>query len=133
MKKRLFWLGLSAGALFLGALLYSFFRQDTYIGKLVAKIFLLDVSVTNSMQGFFAWYFPDCLWAFSLTCTLFSITLPQGRQQVVWCVVSLAWGILWEVLQLVSVVSGTADLWDVIMYIIAVFSAAMINILKRGK
>ncbi len=133
MTKRIFWLCAGAVSLTAGAFLYGIFRQDTYIGKLLAGFGFPGAAAQGPLPGFFSWYFPDFLWMFSLTCTVFAILLPNGKALLFWCGVCCVWGILWEVLQLLSAVSGTADWWDVCMYIIAVFTAGMINHLKRGK
>ena len=132
MKKRVFWLALMLVSLLLGVLLYGIYRQDTYIGKLFAGSLPDCDSAENWLSAFLSWYFPDFLWAFSLSCALFAIYLPKGKVAVMLSGISCAWGILWECLQRVHIVSGTADLWDVVLYIMAVISAFMINILKRG-
>lgn len=132
MKKRLFWLIFSAAALFAGAMLYGLCRPDTYIGSFLGAIVSLRISADAPLYGFLSWYFPDYFWMLSLTGTLFAIYLPKGKEAVFLCGISCVWGILWEVGQKLGVVTGTADLWDVCMYIMAVLSAAMINILKRG-
>ena len=132
MKKRLFWLIISAAALFAGALLYGLCRPDTYIGSFLGAIVSLRISADVPLYGFLSWYFPDYLWMLSLTSALFAVYLPKGKGMMLLGGVSCAWGILWEVGQQLKVVTGTADLWDVCMYIMAVISAAMINILKRG-
>lgn len=132
MKKRLFWLSLSGTALLTGALLYGLCRQDTYIGAFLGELLPIRISPQNPLYGAFSWYIPDFLWMFSLTCTLFAVLLPKGKKQILWCVISCLWGILWELAQGTDLTAGTADLWDVFMYIMAVFSAAMINNLKRG-
>ena len=113
-------------ALAFGALLYGIYRQDTYIGEIIGNLISVSLPTDSSLAAFAAWYFPDYLWMFSMNCALFAIMLPKGKNVILWCSVALSFGVLWEVLQLSDLVSGTADLWDIFMYSMAAFSAAMI-------
>ena len=113
-------------ALAFGALLYGIYRQDTYIGEIIGNLIFVSLPTDSSLAAFAAWYFPDYLWMFSMNCALFAIMLPKGKNVILWCAVALFMGILWELLQLWDFVSGTADLWDIFMYSMAAFSAAMI-------
>lgn len=132
--KRFWWLLYSLLSLGIGALMYVFYRQDTYIGGLIGEIISVSLPIHDIFSAFAAWYFPDFLWMFSLTCALFSIMLPKGKNLLLWCCVAFFMGALWEFLQWRDVVSGTADWWDVILYSMAVILAAIIEILfKKGK
>lgn len=113
-------------ALAFGALLYGIYRQDTYIGEIIGNLISVSLPTDSSLAAFAAWYFPDYLWMFSMNCALFAIMLPKGRDVLLWCSVALSSGVLWEILQFYDLVSGTADLWDIFMYSMAAFSAAMI-------
>ena len=124
--ERFRWAIYSFLALAFGALLYGVYRQDTYIGGMISALISTSLPVDNWISAFAAWYFPDYLWAFSMNCALFAIMLPKGRGVLLWCSVALSSGVLWEILQFYDLVSGTADLWDIFMYSMAAFSAAMI-------
>ena len=113
--------------------MYGLCRTDTFVGDAMGVVLTLRMPREHLLYGFFAWYLPDFLWMFSLTCALFGIMLPRNSSIVIWSAVSFLWGVLWETAQWNGVVDGTGDLWDVLMYIMAVIAAALINNLKRGK
>ena len=126
MKKRLLWLAYCVTALAIGALMYGLFRQDTYVGKIVGKVIGTGLPITGWFSGLCAWYLPDYLWVFSMTCALFSIMVPEGKQIILWSSLAFSMGLLWELLQISGAVSGTADLWDVLLYGFAALTAAII-------
>lgn len=126
--ERFRWIIYSFLALAFGAFLYGIYRQDTYIGGIIGNLTSVSLPVDGFLSGFAAWYFPDYLWMLSMNCALFAVMLPKGKKVFLWCAVALSMGILWELLQLWGFVSGTADLWDILMYSMAVFSAAMIAV-----
>ena len=127
MKKRLILLGGSLTALLAGALDYGLFRQDTYIGRLVAQ--LLNIGEIGFVCGFLAWYLPDYLWMLALSLAIFAVTEPRKKDLPVWAAVLALYGSGWELAQHIDLVSGTADWLDIIMYIMAVGSAVMIKLL----
>lgn len=134
MKKRFNWILYSFLSLGIGALLYGLYRQDTYIGKLIGNIVQISLPISSAFSALAAWYLPDYLWMFSLTCALFAIMLPKGKTLLIWGGVSFFAGAVWEALQRMQIVSGTADLWDVFLYSMAVLSAAIIEITnKKGE
>lgn len=124
--ERIRWMICSFFALGLGALLYGIYRQDTYIGGIISSVISISLPVNGFFSEVAAWYFPDCLWMFSMNCALFAVMLPKGKEVLLWCAVALFVGVLWETLQFFDFISGTADLWDILMYSMAAFSAAMI-------
>lgn len=129
MKKRLILLGGSLTALLAGALDYGFFRQDTHIGRLVAQLLGVEEEIRGRYYGILAWYLPDYLWMLALSLMIFAITDLQRYGVTVWSLVLMLYGCGWELAQYVGLVSGTADWLDVILYIMAVCTAVMINLL----
>lgn len=131
MPKRFKWSIISFTALLVGALDYMLYRQDTYIGAL---------SVFPAMPfhwgyGFFAYYFPDFLWAFSFIFGSFAILSPFKRNTVLCLLITVAYGCAWELAQHLDWISGTADWIDIGMYIAAAISAVIIKhyILRRDQ
>lgn len=129
MKKRLILLGGSLAALLAGALDYGIFRQDTYIGRMVAQLLSIDEKEVIFACGLLKWYLPDYFWMLALSLALFAVTNPQKKELAVWVAVLALYGSGWELAQHIGLVSGTADWLDVIMYIMAVGSAVMIKLL----
>lgn len=129
MRTRLKWSIFSIAALLIGALDYALYRQDTYIGA----IFPLPALPFHWGYDFFAYYFPDFLWALSLSFGLFAILAPNKNKTMLCSIITSAYGGFWELLQHIGLVSGTADWVDICMYITAVLTAVMIkySILRR--
>ena len=131
MNKRPIWILYSVLSLGAGALLYGLYRQDTHIGKFIGTVLGTPFPVNNIFSKLAAWFLPDYLWMFSLTCTLFAVMLPAEKGVLFWCCLAFFSGVLWEVMQWWDIVSGTADLWDILVYSIAVFSAAIIKVMSN--
>ncbi len=106
-------------SLLLGALLYLFFRESTYISKWFFEIF----PHLKTSSGFFflknnftKYYFADFLWSASFSSWLHIIVLPKPRGSVKCAIFTGIFGLCFEVMQKFDVISGTADFWDVILY-----------------
>lgn len=123
MPKRLKWSIVSICSLILGALDYMLYRQDTYIGSLS----IFPAMPYHRGYGFFAYHFPDFLWAFSLMFGLFAIFSPIQKNTISCLFITVAYGGLWELGQSLGLISGTADLIDVSMYVAAAISAVIIK------
>ena len=130
MSKRTVHILLSCTALALGGLIYVLFRRNTYIAVFLGRIPFLEL-----LQNIFAsaecnwlkFYLPDFLWSFSLCCSLLAVFVPDKQGIIHICCITFLCGALWEGLQLCSVISGTGDWWDVIMYLFASICCLLIN------
>lgn len=133
-RKRTKYLVLGSAVLLLGFVIYILFRENTHISKLVlAKI---DVSLIKEIFYFFdndfvKYYLPDFLWAFSLNCLLHAIYLPNVKVSIKCSLVAFLIGVLYEVFQCLNIVSGTGDLLDVLLYLLAVVTVLLIN--QKGR
>lgn len=118
-------------ALGFGLLLYVVFRPNTYIGRTMDSLVCMDkVRLICAVYAKDLWkfYLPDFLWAFSLGCCLIAIYNPGARGLFACSAVSFLCGSVWELLQYLNVVSGTADIHDVIMYFLASAICILINL-----
>lgn len=117
-------------ALVIGALIYILFRSDTYISKIASK-FLGIRNIQNRLSllnsNLIKYYLPDFLWAFSLACMLQVSLKELSFGRMVSGFVAIACGVIWECLQALDVISGTGDLWDVAMYLLAGLLSIYIN------
>lgn len=120
---------LGLAALFWGLLIYLLFRPNTHISRLVSSFFSLDVPKGFHLidNSFFKFYLADYLWAFSLTCWLRCIFIEEPKKTICIGVVSLT-GTLYEIMQLFGVVSGTGDIWDCLLYLLAGCTVNILNI-----
>ncbi len=126
MNKRIKMLLLCLLSLTLGVIIYTYNRSDTYIGNLVSE--LLNIKHKSEKQFIFlSYYIPDYLWAFSFCSGLFAIYPLRPKLGLWWGVTTFIYGALWEIMQYFSLVSGTFDIIDIIMYFIAASSVITIN------
>ena len=135
MTKRRMYLFLCASSLFLGALLYIIFRENSYIG--IAANHFAVISASRKIFAFLScnfvkFYLPDFLWCFSLCCGLFAIYLPTNRIAFICTFSAVSLGCIWELLQYVDFVSGTGDICDVLMYLLSGIVCTVINLLRSG-
>lgn len=134
MSNRVLFTVLGFVSLIIGGLIYVLFRETTYVAVIADSIFSIDrlrdcLSLLN--LGFTRYYLADFLWAFSLCCFLYSLYVPDFRKSVICSAVVFTLGMIWEILQAVNIISGTGDLIDILMYLMACITAIIIN-LKRG-
>lgn len=118
-------------SLIIGCLLYILFRPNTYIGRIFTGFGCVDTVrqiCSHYASDLFKFYLPDFLWAFSLGCGLISIQKPKIVGVVICSFCSFLCGFIWELLQYFHVISGTADIHDVIMYFLASAICIIINI-----
>lgn len=127
---------LSAAAITLGGLLYLIFRDRSYVTVLLGNRDWL-ISVRHSMQPLSCevvkYYIPDFLWAFSLACALRAVHGVGVQATVVCGMGAFLCGLIWELLQYAQIVSGTGDMLDVVMYLIAGLICILLNLKERRK
>ncbi len=118
MKQRLFCSIHAAIALFLGAASYVVLRDSTHLHKLLSFVVTMRHAV-SPVGLFVGGYLPDFLWGYSLAMALYAACLPTRRYAYVPAMLSVVCGFLWELLQRLAVVSGTGDIADCVLYILA--------------
>lgn len=121
-------------ALLLGALCYIFFREQTFLASYFTHFPVvreLREILFPLSSAFFRYYFPDFLWAFSLSCGLYVIYVPNRKEMLICSSVAVVCGVTWECLQYCGAISGTGDFFDVLMYISAGIIHARINLKER--
>ena len=130
MSKRIANILLSVISLTLGGLLYIVFRENSHFSGWFNGFILVEEIRTHFAvfsSAFLKYYFPDFLWGFSLACGFVAIYNPK-KQGVYLCgAISFTLGCVWEALQAFSVVSGTGDFFDIMMYLISSIACIMIN------
>lgn len=114
-----------------GCVVYIIFRPTTFVALIFDNILTVDIARDNLSFlscDFIKYYIPDLLWSFSLGCGLIAILNPKIKGVIYCCLVSLLYGCLWEILQYFQIVSGTFDIYDIVMYLLAAIIAVIINI-----
>ncbi len=119
-------------SLSLGGLIYVFYRENTYISNFVETLVNLSI-LRNTFSpfecNFIKYYFIDYLWALSLT-TALSTLFNSKRCILPICLFVCLLGFVWELLQLLNIISGSGDIADVFMYLTAITTAVIINFSK---
>lgn len=130
MKKLRFYLINVLFSLFCGLFIYIFFRRGTYINDFVNRICHIHVVEKETVIiHFLKYYFVDALWAYAMT-----FFLAIFVNEKVCFLTSSCVCILWELFQLFSIVKGTFDWIDIIMYLTAVIIAVLIIFFyKKGE
>lgn len=131
MQKRRINIALCCGSLIIGCIIYIVFRPDTYISDLFDNIIFIEklrITFSESNCNFLRFYLPDYLWCFSLSCGLIAILAHKLSDIFICVTVALMCGVVWELLQLLNITSGTYDYLDILMYLLATICVATINL-----
>lgn len=122
MSRRKMYILLSAVSLMLGVTIYILFRENSYIGIVFGRFSLILVAremLEWLSCDFLKFYLPDYLWGFSLCCGLHAIYTPERNGSVICTGIAILCGCAWEWMQYEEIVSGTGDICDVLMYLLA--------------
>lgn len=119
-----------------GLILYLLFRENTYIARIVTLVVPLQFlreKLHFIKCEFLQFYFPDYLWAFSLSCWLHIVL--NVRRHCTWCctMIVLCFGAVYELFQYLSLIEGTGDVVDVLLYLLAGLSVNIIYLKKEKK
>ena len=116
---------LSIISLVLGACVYVFFKEKSYLH--LAMVRLLGVPFGLHTDCVFVnHHLCDFLWAFSLACGLLFILGETKKVKLLCGGITVGYGAVWELLQFTHIASGTGDLWDVLSYFLASLLAIFI-------
>lgn len=123
-------------SLLLGFVLYLLFRENTYVSELFAWLpFIENVrQMTGGMEcDFLRFYFPDYLWGLSLGCFLQGVFDGSGKGAQMCALAAFSCGVVWEIMQWIGIVKGTADMLDVLMYFLAGVTCLIFNCKEKRK
>lgn len=115
--------------LFIGLLIYLFFRKNTYINLFFENVFFISLPYLYSDSVFcrvLTSWACDILWAYSLTFSLFFCFKSFINSLQITYILSVLFSIAFELLQLTSIIIGTFDVWDIILEIAAISLAVII-------
>lgn len=131
-NKRIILATISVSSLILGTLLYLFLNKEAYVSKLILTIVSVkDINYkSNIVLKILKNYGADFLWSVSFAFVVQMILWLRKRRVILLIFCSLL-GIVYELMQCSGVISGTADIVDVIVYILG--SLFAIIIIQGGK
>lgn len=125
MKNRLKMLTICVISLIIGLIIYIFLRPEAYISEITRTVLKIKLQPEKSLVPA-SFYLPDFLWSLSLCCGLYAI-YPLKRYTWLWGAITFLYGCLWELMQVLCVVSGTADTIDIFLYLTAAVTVVIIN------
>ena len=130
MKPRLLYLCIACLSLTLGGIYYLLFTCGTYLHSALYYLFpaTVDVFPISCNNGVVRYYLADFLWALSLCSFLLAIFIPKKKGKIIIGTAVALYGLLWELLQHFGIISGTGDLFDILMYLLAAFAVTIIKI-----
>ena len=115
-------------SLVVGAALYILFRQHTHVGALCGQwpeLRPIQDALEEGPWNLFRYYLPDMLWSVSLSCGMLAIFGTEKRW--IYGGSGFFFGCVWELLQWLGIVEGTADSLDVLMYLAGSFLCIIVN------
>ena len=115
-----------------GLFVYLIFRPNTYVTKFIFGIIPLEPAMTVKPE-WLKYYAGDFLWAFSLSCFIYAIYLPNIKRGLGCSGIVAFVGLSYELMQYFKVVPGTGDIVDVLFYLLAAIAVNIINYLRRKK
>ncbi len=111
----------AVSALCFGAGIYLLFRKNTHLNRWFGINGPLSDLPCRKLVNLLRYYLADAAWGYALTFSLASVT----RLSLA-VIGTVAWGMLWEILQQLKVVTGTFDLLDILAYLLSAAVAAAI-------
>jgi len=129
--KRLSCIVIAGVSLLLGLLVYLLFNQTTYLYiSLPDWLHFRQITIDNNiLNALLKNYCADLLWAISFTFVVQSILMIEPPKAYLLLFTSLL-GVVVEVMQLLNILNGTFDFYDILVY----FLGALISIfiIKTG-
>lgn len=135
MSKRILNALLGVSALVIGLGIYVFFKPNAVVSRLFDFAFVSELRsfLSPCDLPFIKYYFADFLWGFAFCCGLAFIFQPKGKELLLCGAGGIAFGAVWELLQWTGIMSGTGDICDIIMYLLAATAVMLINLKEKTK
>ena len=141
MQNRWIVLIISMTSLFLGVFIYLTTRSESiYITQLVSQLydgvvlqFIQDLFQFTNIPYWVVYSLPDGLWMFALILIILLLwDFKLNKDSLLWIVMAITTGILFEVLQGLNMIKGTYDIADLLLISIgAILPLSFIFIKKR--
>ncbi len=122
--------------LIIGMLIYCLASPDVIFVKYIDSFFGFSIDAREILTGdavrFIRNYLPDMMWGYSLVFALFYSMGGTRDSLGLLLFITVLFSVIMESLQLLPVITGTFDLYDMVVEIIAEFAAIFI-IKRRGQ
>tara|TARA_B100001059_G_scaffold143824_1_gene143734 strand:+ start:1072 stop:1467 length:396 start_codon:yes stop_codon:yes gene_type:complete len=106
-------------SLFLGLLIYLFFRPNNLIyNNFISFPIKLNIEANSIITNFLIYSLPNGLWSFSYAQLIFHIYKDFSSKIILLSSLMVFFGILIEILQYQGFVSGFFDLFDIFSYLL---------------
>ena len=131
MRRKVVVLIISIVLLVLGLLLYLLLNREAFVSRILLKIIPIQIEFSENIgTKILRGYGADFLWSVSFTMIIHLIIWTEKKSLGFLLFCSLL-GILYEIMQCFGITTGTADIVDVIVYILG--SLFAILIIQGGK
>lgn len=125
-------------SLFIGVMIYCFLRSGTFFHSFASDygITFPDYShIHFPFDDIIRYYLTDFLWLYSMEFGVLAVILPAMTHLPVYLGTLFSFSVIYEILQMTDIISGTGDIIDISVYLSATVVVAMIYIfsIKKGK
>ena len=136
-KQKIWWIGLHiAVPLIMGAVIYYLISPEVIFIKMFSTHGRiptpLKLNQSHVIYRFIRNYFLDMLWAYALMNTLIFLIGKSSSAIKISDSMAIIFTVILEGLQLTSFVSGTFDVWDIVVEIIGELFAVWMNNKRKG-
>lgn len=136
-KQKLWWIGLHiAVPLIMGAVIYYLISPEVIFIKMFSNhggiTTPLKLNQSHVIYRFIRNYFLDMLWAYALMNTLIFLIGKSSSTIKISVSIAVIFTVILEGVQLTSFVSGTFDVWDIMVEIIGELFAVWMNKKTKG-
>ena len=136
-KQKLWWIGLHiAVPLIMGAVIYYLISPEVIFIKMFSTHggipTPLKLIQSHVIYRFIRNYFLDMLWAYALMNTLIFLIGKSSSTMKISVSIAVIFTVILEGVQLTSFVSGTFDVWDIMVEIIGELFAVWMNKKTKG-
>lgn len=125
-----FWILNILTPLICGAIVYFYFRPDSYISIFLRRIYASDIAGPDARGSvfsyFMSYYLPDMLWSYSLTFVLSLIFGHSAKALALSGALTALFEIGVELSQRYGLISGTFDIFDILAEAAAAILAIII-------
>ncbi len=138
-KKICFWILNILTPIICGVAIYLLLGKETYVSRMIFRFLNLRVYssesiLSNNMMLLIRNYACDFLWAYALMFATICVYGKKNSELRKAFVIVVAFEIFIELLQKISLIKGTFDIWDIVIEIFASIIATIIihDYLRRG-
>ena len=115
----------------MGGIFYYYFFPDALFVPFIDKLLKINghngrIVSQNGILAFLRNYVLDCLWAFSFYHFLFLMAVHNPKDKWIAFIIPVSVGSVLELLQKAGMITGTFDIWDIVVEAMGVLAAILV-------